>query len=117
HATNPAYPSLNPLCSLNGLATALCLSAEIDAFEGQGSEPTSFYGTLHLNSCGCYGVSDQQNGNNWSNVGVDLTAGFHTYGMLWTATTITWYLDGKALMSAPVYPSTNQPMFLLLQMW
>jgi len=37
--------------------------------------------------------------------------------MLWTATHLTWYLDGRALMSAPVYASTNQPMFLLLQMW
>ena len=37
--------------------------------------------------------------------------------MLWTASQITWYLDGRALMSAPTYDSTNQPMYLLLQMW
>jgi beta-glucanase (GH16 family) len=37
--------------------------------------------------------------------------------MLWTATQVTWYLDGQALMSAPVYDSLNQPMFVLLQMW
>lgn len=117
HATNPAWPNVNPVCSQQGLPTAQCYSAELDAFEGQGSEPTSFYGTIHRNSSGAYGVRDQQNANNWENVGVDLTAAFHTYGMLWTATQITWYLDGRALMSAPVYDSTNQPMFLLLQMW
>jgi beta-glucanase (GH16 family) len=96
---------------------AQCYSGELDAYEGQGSEPQSFYGTIHRNSSGDYGVADQQNSNNWQPAGVDLTSDFHTYGMLWTATQITWYLDGKPLMSAPVYDSTNQPMFLLLQMW
>src|SRR5205823_3388337 len=117
HATNPAWPAVNPYCTRHRLPQAQCLSAEIDAFEGQGSQPSSFYGTVHLNSCNCYGVSDQQNGNNLRAAGVDLTAGFHTYGMLWTSSRITWYLDGRSLMSASVYPSTNQPMFLLLQMW
>ena len=28
------------------LAGALCASAEVDVFEGQGSEPSSFYGTV-----------------------------------------------------------------------
>ena len=76
-----------------------------------------FYGTIHRNSCNCYGVQNTQNGNNYHNVGVDLTAAFHTYGMLWTASTISWYLDGALVGSAPTYDSTNQPMFILLQMW
>jgi beta-glucanase (GH16 family) len=117
HATNPAWPSVNPYCSQNGLPTALCYAAELDVFEGQGSEPRSYYGTIHRDTSGSYNVGDQQNANNWQDAGVDLTADFHTYGMLWTATQITWYLDGRALMSAPVFDSTNQPMFLLLQMY
>jgi beta-glucanase (GH16 family) len=117
HATNPSWPSLNPYCSQNALPSALCYSAELDVFEGQGTEPQSFYGTIHRNSSNDYGVSDRQNSNNWQPGGVDLTSGFHTYGMLWTASTISWYLDGRLLMSAPNYDSTNQPMFLLLQMW
>jgi beta-glucanase (GH16 family) len=117
HATNDAYPKINPFCALNGLAPALCASAELDAFEGQGSEPQSFYGTIHSNSCGCYGLPDQQNDNNLDDAGVDLTQDFHTYGMLWTATEIKWYLDGRLMHTAPVYDTTDQPMFLLLQMW
>ena len=39
------------------------------------------------------------------------------YAVDWSKDRITWYLDGKALMSAPVYDTTDQPMFLLLQMW
>jgi beta-glucanase (GH16 family) len=120
HANNqpPAgWPEPNLYCVLNGLPQALCYAAELDVFEGQGAQPETFYGTVHLNSCNCYGVTNEQNDNNWHNTGIDLTAGFHTYAMLWTATAITWYLDDVALMSAPVYDSTNQPMFLLLQTW
>ena len=110
HATNPLWP--NPACAIPN-----CLSAELDVFEGQGTEPNIYYGTIHRNSSGDYGVPNQQNANNYLDVGVDLTADFHTYGMKWTTTTISWYLDDALLMSAPVYDSTNQPMFLLLQMW
>ena len=117
HATNPNWPSPNAECSQLGEPIAQCYSAEMDVFEGQGSEPQAFYGTIHRNSCGCYGVPNQQNGNNWQPAGVDLTAGFHTYGMLWTDTQVSWYLDGRLLHSAAPYDSLNQPMFLLLQMW
>jgi hypothetical protein len=114
HATNDAYPSVNPVCAQNGEPVSHCYSGELDAFEGQGSQPRGFYGTIHRNSCGCYGVGDQQNGNNYDDTGIDLTADFHTYGMLWTSSTVSWYLDGKLLHSAPAYDSLEQPMYLLL---
>ncbi len=117
HATNDFWPSINPYCANHGLPKALCYSAELDVFEGQGSESNVFYGTIHRNSSGDYGVSDDQNGNNYQDQPSDIAADWHRYGMLWTASQITWYLDGKKLMSAPTYDSTNQPMFLLLQMW
>jgi Glycosyl hydrolases family 16 len=117
HATNPSWPSVNPLCSRQGEPVAHCYAAELDVFEGQGREPSVFYGTIHRNSCSCYGVNDQQNSNNYQPAGVDLTADFHVYGMLWTGTSITWYLDGRQLHSAPVYDSIDQPMFLLLDMY
>ena len=117
HATNPSYPSVNPFCAQNALPTALCWSAELDVFEGQGSEPHVFYGTLHRNSSNTYGVPDSQNANNSADVAPDLGADWHTYGVLWTSSQVSWYLDGQLLMSAPTYDSTNQPMFLLLQMW
>ena len=91
-------------------------SGELDVMEGQGSEPAVFYGTIHRDSAGACG-GDQQNGNNWQPTGTDLTTGFHTYAALWTATTVSWYVDDKLYMSAPTYSTDNQPMFLLLQMW
>ena len=117
HASNPAWPSVNPFCEVNGLLTALCHAAELDVFEGQGAEPNVFYGTIHRNSSNDYGVPDAQNENNAQPQTEDLGADFHRYGMLWADSAITWYLDDEPLMSAPVFDSTNQPMFLLLQMW
>jgi beta-glucanase (GH16 family) len=91
-------------------------AGEIDVFEGQGTEPRVYYGTVHSNTNGC-APEDQQNGNNYHPVGKNLTTKFHRYGALWTQDRITWYLDGKRLMSAPTYSTDDQRMFLLLQMW
>jgi beta-glucanase (GH16 family) len=91
-------------------------AGEIDVMEGQGSEPKTFYGTVHSNTNGC-APDDNQNDNNYQPVGTNLTTRFHTYGVKWTPTTVTWYLDGRRTHSASTYPSDNQPMFILLQMW
>jgi beta-glucanase (GH16 family) len=91
-------------------------AGEIDVMEGQGSEPRVFYGTVHSNTNGC-SPADDQNGNNYQQVATNLTAGFHSYGVKWTPTRVTWFLDGRRTHSARPYPADNQPMFLLLQMW
>jgi len=106
------------LISTGWAKTGSCATpaGELDVMEGQGTEPDVFYGTIHKDSAGACG-GDEQNGNNWQPVGVDLTDGFHTYAALWTPTTVSWYLDDKLIMSAPTYSTDNQPMFLLLQMW
>lgn len=112
HATNPKWP--NPACP-----GPECLSGEIDVFEGYGNHPDVFTGTIHRNSCGCYGVTNQQSANNWQPqpVGTDLSAGYHTYAALWTPTKVSWYLDGVLQMSATPFDSLNQPMHLLLYNW
>jgi Glycosyl hydrolases family 16 len=92
-------------------------SPEIDVFEGQGSEPRVYYGTVHRNSSDCCAMPNRQNGNNWQLQRIDLTAGFHTYAALWGSTSVTWYLDGRRLMKAPVYDTTDNDMFLILDMW
>jgi len=117
HATTTNGPGTNPYCAANGLPAAECWNAELDIFEGQGSEPDIYYGTLHRNTDGRDGGPADEVNPNARQVVSDLTTDFHTYGVLWTASSVTWYLDGQALMSAPVYDSTNQPLFLILQMW
>lgn len=42
----------------------------------------------------------------------NLSVGWHTYGLSWTAARLTWYIDGKAVMSlAKDIP--DQPMYLI----
>lgn len=41
---------------------------------------------------------------------------FHNYGFLWTAETLTWYLDGVAVFSAPTPADMHSPMYLILNL-
>jgi len=101
--------------------TAQCpyFNAELDVFEGQGTEPTVFYGALHRNTNGVCGVPDESNDSNtWQPQPFDLTAGFHVYAAKWTATEVIWYVDDKELMRWPAYAgSTDQAMYIMFDMW
>jgi beta-glucanase (GH16 family) len=44
------------------------------------------------------------------------TNGFHTYGMLWTSTTMTFYFDGAVTMRAPTPSIMKQPYYLLVDL-
>jgi hypothetical protein len=112
HATNPKWP--RPAC-----AQPTCLASEIDVFEGYGHRLDVFTGTIHRNTGAVYGVPDKRNSNNWQPQppGTNLAAEYHVYSVLWTATKVSWYLDGRLVMSWPVYDSTNQRMHLLLYNW
>jgi hypothetical protein len=122
HATNDDWPAINSACAEKGLPTIQCVSAELDVFEGFGKinyggtrTDDFFSGTLHRNSCGCYGVANQsrfvQRGT-----GLDMSQ-WHTYAARWTPTQITYYIDGVAQGSVAPFDSTPQPMHLLLYNW
>jgi beta-glucanase (GH16 family) len=110
HATNPNWP--NSACP-----GPECLSGEFDVFEGQGHEPQVFIGTTHRNSCGCYGVANELRQGVSRDIGVDMTAGWHVYSALWTATEVRWYLDGALLGSVPAFDSLRQRMHMLFYQW
>jgi beta-glucanase (GH16 family) len=42
--------------------------------------------------------------------------GYHTYGMLWTPTTVTFYYDGVAVMQAATPANWTHPMALIVNM-
>ncbi|MES2748917.1 MAG: glycoside hydrolase family 16 protein [Patescibacteria group bacterium] len=50
----------------------------------------------------------------WFNTGVDITAGFHTYGVNWQPDGITYYFDGTPYAFCPPNPDANQPFYMLL---
>lgn len=79
-------------------------SSEIDIFETLGHDPT----TAHVN------VWEDGVPNAMSFPTIDMSDGFHTYGLEWTETTITWYIDGVA-----IYTTTNtvtEDMYLVLSL-
>ncbi|HET8636150.1 MAG TPA: glycoside hydrolase family 16 protein, partial [Acidobacteriaceae bacterium] len=79
---------------------------EIDTTEVLGRDPKTDYMTNHTDSTNptSYGGTA---------TGVDLSQGYHTYGLLWTPTTMTFYLDGVAEYTTPTQPDEHQPMYIL----
>jgi len=78
---------------------------EIDIFEGYGQAPNALALTYHTPTGGRF-RKDIPSGL------PDLTAGFHTYGLDWEPTKLTWYLDGKPLFVVN-QPTPAEPMYLL----
>ena len=115
----------NPSAACGGAGeppVAECLSSELDVFEGFGNiqyggtrTDDFFSGTLHRNSCQCYGQGNQsrfvQHGT-----GLDLSQ-WHVYAARWTDSTVSYYIDGQLQGSVSTFDSTRQPMHLLLYNW
>jgi Ca2+-binding RTX toxin-like protein len=82
---------------------------EIDVLELLGHEPSTYYVGSHWKDAkGQHTFKTQE-----ISAGVDLSDGFHSYGTLWTADTITYYLDGTQVFSMATPPGMNEPMYLL----
>jgi beta-glucanase (GH16 family) len=80
---------------------------EIDIMEWLGVTPNTDYMTLHYGSSG----DPQQVGGSYT--GSTFGSGSHKLGMLWTPTSITWYVDGVQRCQATTgIPS--QPMYIIL---
>lgn len=95
------------------LSTQADMPGEIDMMEYYGvSKGTSYGITLH----------DWRNGGNNTNIKnpqffpttSGLTDGYHTYGMLWTASTMTFFLDGAQVWQTPTPDVMQQPYYLLV---
>jgi beta-glucanase (GH16 family) len=78
---------------------------EIDIMEWLGVQPTIDDMTVH------YGTDDTSIGGSFT--GPNFSSGFHTLGMLWTRTSITWYVDGVKEFSTNVGVPTKQ-MYIIL---
>ena len=84
---------------------------ELDIMEQTGpgapiSVNSNFVGTVHnhVYTSSNYQYTNNQNTNSYQPIsGFDETH-WHIYGVLWTLSTITWYLDDKAVISWPTPP-------------
>jgi VCBS repeat-containing protein len=82
---------------------------EVDVFEQLGG--ADIYQTSHYtDSTGApaqTGFTTYQPGN---------TTGFHTYGLLWTKTSLTWYVDGVETATTATPADMNSPMYMLVNL-
>jgi hypothetical protein len=108
-ANLPDGPGEWPAFWLASLPTS-AMPAEIDIMEEHGITPASYGVTLH----------------DWANGGRTLaetsvtvanqTVGFHVYGMLWTASTMSFYFDNHLVWQTPTPPQMQQPYFIFVDM-
>jgi beta-glucanase (GH16 family) len=90
-------------------------TGELDIFEGQGSQPSAYFGTLHEWN----GTTEiwHSNPNLASLPSTNDFSQWHTYGMLWVPGKVTWYYDNVALFSSSTTAIFDaQDFFLVLGM-
>jgi hypothetical protein len=83
-------------------------ASELDIMEAQTGNTRRYWGTIHRDSDDAH-RRDRINHNHEIHVDVDLSADFHVYGLLWApgTDTVTWYLDGKPVITAPKFDTTD----------
>lgn len=90
---------------------------EIDGMEAFGdTNPVNGEGGRTLIHYASHTPPDNKICGAWYNVGVDVTAGFHTYGVDWEPEAITYYFDGTPYASCPPNPAANKPFYMLVNL-
>jgi len=80
---------------------------ELDVVEKIGGDPSLIHETTHS------AVGGPNVWNSFTSRVADTSAGFHTYAVDWEPTTITWYFDGSAIVTAPTPADMHVPMYML----
>jgi beta-glucanase (GH16 family) len=93
----------------------LTCTNEIDIVETDPKYPNTVFCTLHKNSSSDV-VPDAQNNPDFFPMpnGGSVFGQWHTYGLLWTQSSVAWYVDNVKVASVAPYPSTWQPVQLIL---
>ena len=86
------------------LPTSRTWPPEIDIFENVGQNYTSA------------GSIAGDGSNAFYTYFPDGLTGMHTYGLLWTAEKITWYVDGQAVGSIPTPADMHQDMYMIVNL-
>lgn len=81
---------------------------EIDVFEYHRKTPTTLYHNLHWNG---YGVDHQTIGKQFTWSGID--SGYHTFGLLWTKDSYTFFVDGVQTWQATTAVSRRSEYLIL----
>ncbi|MFC3069747.1 family 16 glycosylhydrolase [Phenylobacterium soli] len=80
---------------------------ELDVMETLTNDPHADWTTEHS------GVGGVHTSNGISSYIPDTADGFHTYGVLWTKTDLTWYVDGVQVFHTATPADMNKPMYMI----
>lgn len=83
---------------------------ELDVVEFLGSDVDTGHSTLHTMQTGDHTQQSATYG------GVDLTAGFHRYGVNWQADYVTFYFDGREVGRFATPSDLHEPMYAILNL-
>jgi beta-glucanase (GH16 family) len=86
-------------------------TAELDDFEFVNNTNT-IYSTVHGSTNGTWGSDSQAYDVSADN----LSNSFNVYGVNWTPTTVTYYINGVAYLSEPTPQSMDSPMYMLINL-
>ncbi|TIV06051.1 MAG: glycoside hydrolase family 16 protein, partial [Mesorhizobium sp.] len=82
---------------------------ELDVVEMVGQDPNKLILTGHSNATGTHTKVS-------STAYVADTAGFHTYGVLWTEDELVWYFDDVEVARAATPADMHEPMYMLVDL-
>ena len=82
---------------------------ELDVFEQLGGDPSTVYMTTHTKTATSSNLMDQVK------IDVDTTQ-WHTYGVNWGPSTITFYIDGQAVAEMATPDTMKKEMYMLLNL-
>jgi len=85
--------------------------AEIDVMEEYGNDPTVLHTNSHVYLTNGISTDDDVEFNE-----PGMTTDFHTYGVLVTPTTISYYFDRQKLRQIPTPPEAQVPLYILLDL-
>ena len=80
---------------------------EIDIMEVLGHDSSAVWTTRHSSAAGHHDAKGQE--NFVANAG----DGMHTYGLLWTATDLVWYMDNVEVFRTTTPADMHKPMYML----
>ncbi|MBK8907078.1 MAG: glycoside hydrolase family 16 protein [Rhodospirillales bacterium] len=103
------WPAFWMLPSVETWPEGVDVLPEIDVLEALGQDPATYHTTVHSNA-GATTANQRTH-----SVG-DLSAGFHDFGVDWSPSAITFYLDRKPLSVVPTPPDMHTPMYVLLNL-
>ncbi len=81
---------------------------EIDVFEQVNDQANTVHQTVHWDT-----AAGAATYTSFPTYVPNLLTGFHTYGVLWTASTITWFVDGAAVGQVATPYGMNKAMYMV----